>query len=234
MQELQALSDPTNHKLEGNCTTASCLLLTSEPQRSSGNFTPTCVLQHQAPGREVSSHLPSPNPPHKARWIEKLSHMDFTRCPPLLFGCWLYGRVCHRDSKPLKTIGHSHTDSLRRIGEASFLKRGVVEAKAPHIKRAGTIAVTPRIYPLFQLVQSEAWPPIMEKYLGLDPGSHATFKSQRHQGRPHQDDLEPLPPSMEAWGRIQQRQATRIWPQGGGKRPAQKKRSRGRGRSKPN
>ena len=104
----------------------------------------------------------------------------------------------------------------------------------PCIKRAGTITVTPRIYPLFQLVQSEAWTPIMEKYLGLDPGSHATFKSQRHQGRPHQDDLEPLPPSMEAWGRIQQRQATRIWPQGGGKRPAQKKRSRGRGRSKPN
>ena len=176
MQELQALSDPTNHKLEGNCTTASCLLLTSEPQRSSGNFTPTCVLQHQAPGREVSSHLPSPNPPHKARWIEKLSHMDFTRCPPLLFGCWLYGRVCHRDSKPLKTIGHSHTDSLRRIGEASFLKRGVVEAKAPHIKRAGTIAVTPRICPLFQLVQPEAWPSTMEKYLGLDPGSCTTFK----------------------------------------------------------
>ena len=31
----------------------------------------------------------------------------------------------HRDSKPLKTIGHSHTDSLKRIGEALFLERGV-------------------------------------------------------------------------------------------------------------
>ena len=101
--------------------------------------------------------------------------MDFTRCPRLLFGCWLCGRVYHRDSKPLKTIGHSHTDSLRRIGEASFLERGVA-TKAPYIKRAGTITVTPRIYPLFQLVQSEAWPSIMEKYLGLDPGSYSTFK----------------------------------------------------------
>jgi len=111
----------------------------------------------------------------RARWIEKLSHMDFTRCPRLLFGCWMYGRVYHRDSKPLKTIGHSHTDSLRRIGEASFLERGVA-AKAPFVKRAGTITVTPRIYPLFQLVQSEAWPPMMEKYLGLEPGTYTTFK----------------------------------------------------------
>ena len=48
--------------------------------------------------------------------------------------------------------------------------------KAPFVKRAGTITVTPRIYPLFQLVQSEAWPPMMEKYLGLEPGTYTTFK----------------------------------------------------------
>ena len=111
----------------------------------------------------------------RARWVEKLSYMDFTRCPRLLFGCWLYGRVYHRDSKPLKTIGQSHTDSLRRIGEASFLEEGVA-AKAPYVKSAGSINITPRIYPLFQLVQSEAWPPMMEKYLGLEPGSYKTFK----------------------------------------------------------
>ena len=29
----------------------------------------------------------------------------------------------HRNSKPLKTIGHSHTDSPRHIGEASLLER---------------------------------------------------------------------------------------------------------------
>ena len=29
----------------------------------------------------------------RVRWVEKLSYMDFTRCPRLLFGCWLYGRV---------------------------------------------------------------------------------------------------------------------------------------------
>ena len=44
------------------------------------------------------------------------------------------------------------------------------------MKKAGSITVTPRIYPLFQLVQSEAWPPMMEKYLKFKPGSYATFK----------------------------------------------------------
>ena len=111
----------------------------------------------------------------RARWIEKLSHMDFTRCPRLLFGCWLCGRVYHRDSKPLKTIGHSHTDSLKRIGEASFLEDGVATI-APFVKKAGSITVAPRTYPLFQLVQSKAWPSMMEKYLGLEPGTYATFK----------------------------------------------------------
>ena len=111
----------------------------------------------------------------RAQWIEKLSCMDFTRCPRLLFGCWLHGRVYHRDSKPLKTIGHSHTDSLKRIGEASFLVDGAA-AIAPFVKKAGSITVAPRIYPLFQLVQSEAWPPMMEKYLGLEPGTYTTFK----------------------------------------------------------
>ena len=111
----------------------------------------------------------------RARWIKKLSHMDFTRCPRLLFGCWLYGRVHHRDSKPLKTIGHSHTDSLKRIGEASFLEDGVATI-APFVKKAGSITVAPRTCPLFQLVQSEAWPSMMEKYLGLEPGTYAIFK----------------------------------------------------------
>ena len=73
--------------------------------------------------------------------MDELLYMDFTQCPRLLFGCWLHGRVCHRDSKLLKTIGHSHTNSLKRIGEASFLERGVA-AKAPYIKKAGSITLT--------------------------------------------------------------------------------------------
>jgi hypothetical protein len=47
-------------------------------------------------------------------------------------GCWMYGEVCHRDGKPLKMIGHSHTDRLRRIGEASFLEEGTT-AIAPFV-----------------------------------------------------------------------------------------------------
>lgn len=111
----------------------------------------------------------------RIKWIEKLSFMDFTRCPRLLFGCWMYGKVYHRDSKPLKTIGHSHTDSLRRIGEASFLEDGVT-VKAPFIKKRQAITVSPGIYDLFRLIHSESWPPMMEKYLGLDPGSYTTFE----------------------------------------------------------
>ena len=114
------------------------------------------------------THHPKTVDLRRARWIEKLSCMDFTRCPRLLFGCWLlHGRAHHRDSKPLKTIGHSHTDSLKRIGEASFLEDGAA-ATAPFVKKAGSITVTPRICPLFQLVQSEAWPSMMEKHVGLD------------------------------------------------------------------
>ena len=111
----------------------------------------------------------------RVRWIEKLSHVDLTRCPRLLFGCWMYGRVYHRDSKPLKTIGHSHTDSLKRIGEASF-RANSTAAIAPFVKKAESITVASQIYPLFQLVQSEAWPPMMEKYLGLEPGDYSPFK----------------------------------------------------------
>ena len=51
----------------------------------------------------------------RARWIEKLSYMDFNRCPPLLFRCWMYGKACHRDSKPLKTIGTCKKASPAKI-----------------------------------------------------------------------------------------------------------------------
>ena len=44
------------------------------------------------------------------------------------------------------------------------------------LKPRWLITVAPGIYPLFQLVQSEAWPSMMEKYLGLEPGTYATLK----------------------------------------------------------
>ena len=57
----------------------------------------------------------------RMRWIEKLSYMDVnSRVPRLLFSCWLYGNDYVRNTKPLKTIAHSHTDSLRRIAKASL------------------------------------------------------------------------------------------------------------------
>ena len=145
--------------------------------------------------REASSHLPSPNPPHKARWIEKLSHMDFTRCPPLLFGCWLYGRVCHRDSKPLKTIGHSHTDSLRRIGEASLVprKRSACSSEGSAHQTSWHHCRHPPNLPAIPISATRG--------LAIDNGEvswtrssclvHVLHSSQRHQGRSHRDDLEP-------------------------------------------
>ena len=87
----------------------------------------------------------------------------------------MYGKVYHRDSKPLKTIGHSHTDSLRRIGEASFLEEGTT-AIAPFVRKRRGITVNPHIRDLFRLIQSEAWPAIMEKYLSMDPSSYSTYK----------------------------------------------------------
>ena len=111
----------------------------------------------------------------RIKWLEKLSFMDFTRCPRLLFGCWMYGKVYHRNGKPLKTIGHSHTDSLKRIGEASLLENGTT-AKAPFVRKQRGITVNPQVRDLFRLIKSESWPAMMEKYLGMDPGSYSTFK----------------------------------------------------------
>ena len=111
----------------------------------------------------------------RIKWLEKLSFMDFTRCPRLLFGCWMYGKVYHRNGKPLKTIGHSHTDSLKRIGEASLLENGTT-AKAPFARKQRGITVNPQVRDLFRLIKSESWPAMMEKYLGMDPGSYSTFK----------------------------------------------------------
>ena len=76
--------------------------------------------------------------------------------------------------KPLKTIGHSHTDSLRRIGEASLLEEGT-EMIAPFKRKRRTIVVDPSVRDLFQLIKSDAWPSMMEKYLGSKPGSYSTF-----------------------------------------------------------
>ena len=111
----------------------------------------------------------------RVKWIEQLSFTDFTRWPRFVFGCWMYGEVCHRDGKPLKTIGHSHTDILRRIGEASFLEDGAT-VKAPFARKRRGITVNPHIRDLFRLIQSESWPAMMEKYLGMDPASYSTFK----------------------------------------------------------
>ena len=86
----------------------------------------------------------------RIKWLEKLSFMDFTRCPRLLFGCWMYGKVYHRNGKPLKTIGHSHTDSLKRIGEASLLENGTT-AKAPFVRKQRGITVNPQVRDLFRL-----------------------------------------------------------------------------------
>ena len=57
----------------------------------------------------------------------------------LLFSCWLYGRVYIRDSKPLKTIAHSHNDSLRRIAKASLT--GGEQMIEPFVEDNGTIKV---------------------------------------------------------------------------------------------
>ena len=78
------------------------------------------------------------------------------------------------NGKPLKTIGHSHADSLKRIGEASLLEEGA-EMIAPYKRKRRTIAVDPSVRDLFRLTKSESWPAMMEKYLGLDPGSYSTF-----------------------------------------------------------
>ena len=45
---------------------------------------------------------------------------------------------------------------------------------APFKRKRRTIAVDPGIRDLFQLIKSDAWPPMMEKHLGLDPGSYPT------------------------------------------------------------
>ena len=114
----------------------------------------------------------------RARWIEKLSYMcPRTRVPRLLFGCWMYGLVYHRDGKPFKTVAHSHADSLRRIAEASLLEDDV-QIMAPFaIADSGrSIEVSTRVKPLFELVQSNQWPAMMERYLGLEPGAYSAFK----------------------------------------------------------
>ena len=41
------------------------------------------------------------------------------------------------------------------------------------------ITVNPHIRDLFRLIQSEAWPAIMEKYLGMDSGSYSTYRGGR-------------------------------------------------------
>ncbi len=40
----------------------------------------------------------------------------------------------------------------------------------------GTIKVGAEVQPLFKLVQSKEWPRMMERYLGIEPGTYKTFK----------------------------------------------------------
>ena len=51
---------------------------------------------------------------------------------------------------------------------------------APFKRKRRTIAVDPGIRDLFQLIKSDAWPPMMEKHLGLDPGSYPTAVPSSH------------------------------------------------------
>ena len=90
------------------------------------------------------------------------------------------GLACHRDGKPFKTVAHSHADSLRRIAEASLLEDDVQMMAAPFaiIADSGqqSIEVSTRVKPLFELVQSNQWPAMMERYLRLEPGAYSAFK----------------------------------------------------------
>ena len=48
--------------------------------------------------------------------------------------------------------------------------------KAPFVRNQRGITVNPQVRDLFRLIKSESWPAMMEKYLGMDPGSYSTFK----------------------------------------------------------
>ena len=48
-----------------------------------------------------------------------LDALDFSSAAGYMAGC-----VTETPNRSIKTAGHSHTDSLKRIGEASFLERG--------------------------------------------------------------------------------------------------------------
>ena len=100
----------------------------------------------------------------RMRWIEKPSYMDVnSRVPRLLFRCWLYGNDYVRNTKPLKTIAHSYTNSLRRIARAS-LAAGEQMIEPFEAAQDGTIMVGAEVQPLFKLVQSEEWPRMMERH----------------------------------------------------------------------
>ena len=71
---------------------------------------------------------------------------------------------------------HSHTDSLKRIGEASLLGDGAT-VKAPFVRKQRGITVNPQVRDLFRLIQSESWPAMMEKYLAMAGGGAASATS---------------------------------------------------------
>ena len=128
---------------------------------------PRCWQEASKGANQDDSHMVMPNPQPPCSSLQRRGGNGAMKC--LVATIALMPMLCPQ------RMAFQNTDSLRRIGEASFLERGVA-AKAPCIKRAGTITVTPRVYPLFQLVQSEAWPSTVEKCLGLEPGSHAACK----------------------------------------------------------
>ena len=49
----------------------------------------------------------------------------------------------------------------------------------------GTIKVGAEVQPLFKLVQSEEWPRMMERHLGIEPGTYKTFKPSEPGVIPH-------------------------------------------------
>ena len=119
----------------------------------------------------------------RARWIEKLSYMcPRTRAAPrlLLFGCWMHmgWHAIVTANHSSKTVAHSHADSLRRIAEASLLEDDVQIVAPFAIADSGrSIEVSTRVKPLFfELVQSNQWPAMMERHLGLEPGACSAFK----------------------------------------------------------
>ena len=53
----------------------------------------------------------------RARWLEKISHMEATRMPRKLLGAWInQARRNGKSGRSQNTIRHAYADSLRTLG----------------------------------------------------------------------------------------------------------------------